>query len=152
MRKSLRYFDILPDDIDIVILTHLHKDHTENVGMYSKACIYMHSGKKSNIQNINMIYSDKYNLVDGVVLVYTPGHCLEEMSVFVSSDRHYVIAGDAIPLEKNYIKNVPPAININKKIALESIKRIVRYADVIIPGHGVPFMVNSNLDRSTGDI
>lgn len=62
------------------------------------------------------------------------------MSVFVEADRRYVIAGDAIPMENNFRKMVPPAINCDAEEALQSIKKIKRYADVIIPGHGFPFM------------
>lgn len=60
--------------------------------------------------------------------------------MFVEADRRYVIAGDTIPLEANFRKNVPPALNSDPDLALESIKRVRRYADVVIPGHGFPFM------------
>ena len=60
----------------------------------------------------------------------------------MDADRHYVIAGDTIPLEDNYTRNVPPAVNTDRDLALESIKRVRRYADVVIPGHGFPFMAD----------
>jgi glyoxylase-like metal-dependent hydrolase (beta-lactamase superfamily II) len=59
----------------------------------------------------------------------------------VQADRRYVIAGDALPTEENYVKNVPPGINYDPDLAMESIKRIVGYADVVVPGHGLPFSV-----------
>lgn len=72
--------------------------------------------------------------------MHTPGHTKGSMSVFIKSERKYVIAGDAIPTENNFRRMVPPATNYDKDLALQSIKMIKGYADVVIPGHGNPFM------------
>jgi glyoxylase-like metal-dependent hydrolase (beta-lactamase superfamily II) len=62
--------------------------------------------------------------------------------VFVDADRRYVVAGDAIPLEDNFRKMVPPRLNTDSALALQSIKNISQYAQVVIPGHGFPFMTD----------
>lgn len=142
VRTSLSQIGIRPDEVDIVVLTHAHKDHSENVGMYKNAKVYIHSGSKTDIPGTIIIDAPAFSLCEGVKLIHTPGHCNEEMSVFVEADRKYVCAGDAIPLEGNLRKNVPPAINVDARLALESIKKIREYADVVIPGHGFPFMTD----------
>lgn len=142
VRTSFKQLGILPEEVDIVVLTHTHSDHVENLGLYKKAKVYVHSGSKVRIPGTIVIDSPEYKLCEGVRLVHTPGHCNEEMSVFVNADRKYVCAGDAIPLEDNFVKDVPPAINIDARLALESIKKIRDYADVVIPGHGFPFMTD----------
>jgi len=43
-------------------------------------------------------------------------------------------------LEDNLRLNVPPRLNNDPEAALQSIKKIREYADVIVPGHGFPFM------------
>lgn len=142
VRTSFSQIGIHPDEVDMVVLTHTHSDHTENIDMYRNARRYIHSGSKTDIPGTIIIDAPVFKLCEGVKLVHTPGHCNEEMSVFVDADRKYVCAGDAIPLEGNFRKNLPPAINVDARLALESIKKIREYADVVIPGHGFPFMTD----------
>lgn len=140
IKTSFKQIGVFPKDVDIVVLTHTHSDHIGNIPFYPNAKVFVHKGGKTDIPGARIVESDDFKLCDGVRLVYTPGHCTEEMSVFVDADVHYVVAGDAIPLEDNYRKNRPPALNTDRRLALESIKRIGEYADVVIPGHGFPFM------------
>lgn len=140
VKTSFKQIGVFPKEVDIVVLTHVHHDHIENLDMYQKAKVYVHSGSDEEIPGAVVIDKDEYQLCEGVKLVHTPGHCPEEMSVFVEADRKYVVAGDAIPLEDNFFKMIPPRLNVDPALALESIKKIGNYADVIIPGHGFPFM------------
>ncbi len=140
LKTSFKQIGVFVKDVDIVVLTHTHEDHTENLDMFAKAKVYLHSGSDRTIPGAIIVDDEEYELCEGVKLVHTPGHCPEEMSVFVEADRRYVIAGDAIPLEDNFFKNVPPRLNTDSGQALESIKKIRDYADVIVPGHGFPFM------------
>ncbi len=140
LKTSFRQIGVLPKDVDIVVLTHTHSDHLENLDMFKKAKVYVHSGADREIPGATIIDEDEFDLCEGVKLVHTPGHCPEEMSVFVQAERRYVVAGDAIPLEDNFFKNIPPRLNYDPELALQSIKKIGNYADVIIPGHGFPFM------------
>ncbi len=142
VKTSFKQIGVFPKDVDMVVLTHTHSDHVENLDLYPKAKVYVHKGGKTDIPGAVVIDEDEYRLTEGVTLVHTPGHCTEEMSVFVDADRHYVVAGDAVPLEDNFRKNVPPAVNTDARLALESIKKIGDYADVVIPGHGFPFMTD----------
>ena len=142
VKTSFKQIGVFPKEVDMVVLTHTHSDHRENLDMYPNARVYVHKGGKSEIPGAKIIDQDEYKLTDGVKLVYTPGHCTEEMSVFVDSDVHYVIAGDAIPLEGNFRKDEPPTLSTDRRLALESIKKIREYADVVIPGHGFPFMTD----------
>lgn len=140
VKTSFKQIGVFPKDVDTVILTHSHRDHVENLGFYKNAKVYIHSGASEEIPGATVIDDDEFKICEGVTMVHTPGHCPEECSVFVEADRRYVIAGDTIPLEANFRKNVPPALNSDPDLALESIKRVRRYADVVIPGHGFPFM------------
>ncbi len=142
LKTSFKQIGVFIKDVDIVVLTHTHHDHIENLDMFPKAKVYVHSGADTKIPGAIEVDKDVFELCEGVKLVHTPGHCPEEMSVFVDADRHYVIAGDAVPLEDNFTKNIPPRLNTDEKLALESIKVIREYADVVIPGHGFPFMAD----------
>ncbi|MBF8304708.1 MAG: hypothetical protein HW399_1083, partial [Dehalococcoidia bacterium] len=37
LMRSLKDLDMVPDDIDVVFITHWHKDHFGNLGIFNKA-------------------------------------------------------------------------------------------------------------------
>ena len=141
LKTSFKQIGVLPKDVDTVILTHSHSDHVGNNGMFENADILMHPDELGGVRDAKPLAVGT-DLIPGVKIVHTPGHTSGSISVFVSADMKYAIAGDAIPKHGNYEKMVPPAINIDKELALESIKMITKYADVIVPGHDPPFIVN----------
>lgn len=143
VKTSFRQIGVFPKDVDTVILTHAHSDHIENLGFYKSAKhVYIHSGSDTEVPGATVIDGDEFEVCEGVRIVHTPGHVPEECSVFVDADRRYAIAGDTIPLEGNFRRNVPPAQSADPDAALQSIKKIRKYADVVIPGHGFPFMAD----------
>ncbi|MBR7152819.1 MAG: MBL fold metallo-hydrolase [Candidatus Methanomethylophilaceae archaeon] len=142
LKTSFRQIGVLPKDVDMVVLTHDHDDHIGNLDMFQNASVYVHEGFGRQVPRMTVVKGEDFQLCKGVRLVHTPGHCDCHMSVFVDADRHYVVAGDAIPLEDNFRRRVPPALNTDRDAALESIKKIGAYADVVIPGHGFPFMTD----------
>ncbi|MDD2626257.1 MAG: MBL fold metallo-hydrolase [Candidatus Methanomethylophilus sp.] len=129
--------DIYPNDVDTVVLTHNHTDHTGNVEMFPNAKVLIHEGEIV-FPGAEIIYEDQ-EIAPGVLLVHTPGHTRGSMSVFVQTDRRVAIAGDAVPLSDNLLKEIPPRQNTDPAAALSSIRAIAAWADVVIPGHGVPF-------------
>ncbi len=142
IKTSFRQIGIFPEDVDTVILTHAHSDHVGNLKRFSKAKVYIHEGSDSDIPGAIVVKDDDFQVCPDVRMVHTPGHCAEECSVFVEGeDRTYVCAGDAAPLADNIREDKPPALNTDEALAIESIKRIKAYADVVIPGHGAPFIV-----------
>ena len=141
VKTSFRQIGIFPEDVDTVILTHAHADHTGNLRRYKKARVLMHSGSDVAMEGAELIDADEYEICPGVRMVHTPGHCPEECSVFVEADRRYAIAGDTVPLQDNIREGKPPAINTDHDLAMESMRRVERFADVVVPGHGAPFLV-----------
>lgn len=141
VKNSFRELGVFMKDVDTVVLTHWHSDHVENLDLFPNAKVYLHEGGP-DVSVKHETVTEDFDLCPGVRLVHTPGHTHDSMSVFVKADRNYAIAGDAIPLEDNYRKKVPPALNYDRVLAMESIKSIVRFADVIVPGHGFPFMTD----------
>jgi len=137
VKDSLKQLRVLPKDVDSVVFTHAHHDHVENVDLFPKAKIYVRKEEESD----KGIKVDRdMELCPGVKLIHTPGHTAGSMSVFVTAERKYAITGDAVPLQDNVLKMVPPGLNIDKDLAMKSIKAIVSFADVIVPGHGFPFI------------
>ena len=139
LKNSFRELGVFMKDVDTVILTHSHSDHIENLDLFPNAKVYLHAGGEE-VPFKHEIVTEDIEIAEGVKLVHTPGHTPDSMSVFVKADRNYAVAGDAVPLEDNIRKKVPPRLNYDPDLAMQSIKSIVRFADVIVPGHGFPFM------------
>jgi glyoxylase-like metal-dependent hydrolase (beta-lactamase superfamily II) len=139
IKIAFKQIGVFPKDVDTIVLTHSHYDHVGNNDMFENAQILMHPDEHGCVSGVKPLDTDK-ELAPGIRIVHTPGHTKGSISVFVKADQRYVIAGDALPKHGNYEKMVPPRINIDEKLAMESIKMIIRYADVIMPGHDSPFL------------
>ena len=137
IRAALADFGTSPEGIDTVVLTHTHGDHIGNLDMFPNARVMAHREERP-WGGIELV-EDGQTIVEGVRIMHTPGHTRGSISVVVDSERTFVIAGDALPTVNNFVKWVPPGINYDPRVALDSMSRIVDVADVIIPGHGPAF-------------
>jgi glyoxylase-like metal-dependent hydrolase (beta-lactamase superfamily II) len=135
-----------PENIDIVVLTHLHIDHSRNTNIFSNAVLYVkHSdvGTKWDINDITVLGIELENLeiAKDVKIILTPGHFPFHLSVVVKAkDEIVVVAGDAVAKKENLGKIPYP--QWNNEEYLKSQKKILEIADWIIPGHGKMFRVD----------
>jgi len=118
---------VKPEEIDCIINTHSHSDHCGNNHIFSRAKTL--AAKEGDI------------IEPGVWVLATPGHSMDSISVAVMSKVVIVIAGDALPTLGNLLKNVPPAVHVDRDLAMASMQRIITLADFVIPGHDFPFSV-----------
>jgi N-acyl homoserine lactone hydrolase len=125
--ERLRERGLNPEDIDLVINTHDHQDHIGNNFLFSRAKLL--SPKEGDL------------IAPGVKIIDTPGHSMDSISVVIESQEIVVLAGDALPTLSNHIKGVPPAHHVDRGMACRSMSRILKIADVVIPGHDRPFSV-----------
>lgn len=133
---------VFPKDVDTVVLTHSHDDHTGCNRLFPNARILIHSGAEREVPDAEIVDKDT-DIAKGVRLVHTPGHTPDSMSVFVESDRRYAVVGDASPLRGNLEKRIVPRINCDPEAAMDSMARIAGWADVVVPGHDRPFRVGA---------
>lgn len=132
VRTAMKQIGIRLDEVMYIVHTHPHHDHVGNDGLFKKAKT-MEFGPGKPGETLA-------EPAPGVRIVATPGHTLDSVSVFVETDgMNYAICGDAIPLEDNFRKNIPPGICADEGLAMESLKAVSRFADVVVPGHGGPF-------------
>jgi N-acyl homoserine lactone hydrolase len=140
LTDSLSARGLAPADIDFVVNTHLHLDHCGCNLMFRQSAFY--ADKKENPPAYFRSADDGKELVPDVKFLSTPGHTEGSLSVIVKADgKTYAIVGDAIPTVENYETMTPPAINIDLRQAKESMKRILKIADIVVPGHGGQFDV-----------
>lgn len=123
--ERLKKLGVEVEEINTVILTHLHWDHCSNMKLFKKAVFYVHSRELQFALDPHVLYYKSYEskklgvappfenvelkTVDGeydynsfITLFPTPGHSPGHQSVAVrTAEGLYVIAGDAIFSEEN---------------------------------------------------
>lgn len=141
--KALEDLDIRVTDIDYIVNTHSHPDHSANNQLFPRAEV--------------IIPEDGEEIAPGVWTLVTSGHSPDSISIVVEegllcgkkdraaprsqNPQRIVIAGDALPTRGNFEKNVPPAIHTDRGLAVKSMQKVISLADVVIPGHDLPFIV-----------
>ena len=152
--EALKQEGLTPENIDKVVLTHLHLDHLVNVDLFNKAKIYLKfkggNDYPGQYQVLSEGYLNRADLSDGaeiskgVKIIHTSGHTMDLISVVVETDKgKVVITGDAISDESwtDLNKQPEPMIVVGVEKYNESRKKILEIADYIIPGHGGMFKV-----------
>ncbi len=161
--KSLARIGITPDDVDIVIQTHLHFDHTLNTRKCRNAKVYVQKNELAQAYNphpltaqmyqwfdkggkgFNYIIVDgDYELLPGIELLSVPGHSAGCQAVAVSTVKGKAIISGFCSINENFdppasLKApqpvICPGIHLNAVQAYESLWRVKRMADIILPVH-----------------
>lgn len=145
-----------PDEIDIVINTHLHWDHCGNNRLFKKARFVIQkqewSAAHNPIQTQSNFYLpelfdsieyfdwifvyDEYEVAPGVKVFLTPGHSEGHQSVLVKTEEGKLcISGDVSALLENIRDNIPAGILTSLGETYTSMERIRGIAQRILPGH-----------------
>jgi glyoxylase-like metal-dependent hydrolase (beta-lactamase superfamily II) len=139
--KALKKRGVRPEQIDIIINTHEHFDHTSNNYLFPNARrIISHYEWLPDATcldwKIDGVVDYEREIMHGVRTIWTQGHAFDHISVVVETGKKtIVIAGDAI--REKYLQGepVPSHYHMREKY-VENVKRILAMADEIIPGHG----------------
>jgi len=154
------------DSIDLVVCTHAHWDHIENVDMFPRAEVVMHGDERRYVRAphrndfacpewIDAVvarYEDRVRTVEegtkllpGVEVVAAPGHSAGTIAVAVaSSDGIAVIAGDSIQNAMVARERRNALVFWNDTLATRSISKLLAIGDLIYPGHDLPFRLNAD--------
>ncbi len=149
--EALKKENLSIPDIDYVILTHYHLDHSLPAGIFETA----------KILDDSEIYSfdGKIEKHDGripetdIEIHRTPGHDMFHCTVLARSKKFgkVAIVGDVFwwsddeeqkTDKESLLKHEDPYVK-NKKDLINSRKKILEVADNIIPGHGRVFKVHN---------
>jgi len=145
---SLERENLRTDQIDFVILTHTHLDHSILAGIFENAVI-LDSGDQF-LQN-GIIKRQENSMFEGIEIIPTPGHDQFHCSILIKTENmgNILIAGDvfwwldAYEPEKDFesLLNLDDPYMKDKVALIESRKKILEISDYIIPGHGKMFKV-----------
>ncbi len=139
-------------DIQAVILTHSHIDHTTNIFLFPQARIYnrfKHGDYKGQFQSINEGFVQRFDILhesiaEGVKIIETTGHSIDHISVVIETELgKVVVAGDALVKQSWVDTSKLPDKDLVYSIEeyQKSRENILTLADYIIPGHGAMFRV-----------
>lgn len=145
---------LTPDDIHIVINTHLHDDHCGNNSLFSKATFYVHKDELAFCKQPHPIdhrYDEYFieetefveimencELLPGLELHVSPGHTVGCMTVLVETGEGKVAITGFCCNNENFPENGPavcPGVHIDAIAAYDSIQKIKGMNVKVMPMH-----------------
>lgn len=168
IEDGLGKFGLKPEDIDIVILTHMHEDHVQLARKYPKAKFIVQKAELEAARNPHPVQQftylkDPFNdinfeiiegdqkIVDGVSVVSTPGHSAGGQSVIIETAKGKAVITGFCCIRRNFeppegivTPVIVPGILLDAVKAYDSMLKVKEIADIIVPLHDKEFL---NIDR-----
>lgn len=152
--EALQTVGVKPEDIDVIIHTHLHNDHCENDYQCTKAQIVVQKAEYEFFRhphpidhryypdlldglNVQLVEGD-VAFRDGIDLIFTPGHTPGGQSVAVRTSAGKAIITGFCCNAANFPADAPvvaSGVHTDAIAAYESAKKIREMADILIPLH-----------------
>jgi glyoxylase-like metal-dependent hydrolase (beta-lactamase superfamily II) len=146
LKSALKNDRLSLDDIDIVIVSHSHYDHSRNTRLFvkNKVCnISLFFQRQELIKNTVLIPGTE------IIVLRTPGHVDRHVAFLVNTAAgKCAIAGDVFWWEDGQEQKVDFQSLINQddplaknmSVLQNSRLNLIKCADFIIPGHGKEFI------------
>lgn len=144
------------DDIDAVLLTHLHFDHACNVDLLPNATfvvteqewafandlthrdVFIQESAIMPLRNgkVRFIKGDDEEVFPGVTAMLTPGHTPGSVSYILHQDdgQKWALAGDAAK-NRGELRTRQVQMSLDPEATASSLEKIVATADRVLPGH-----------------
>ena len=163
--EGLQRWGLTPEEIDIVIHTHLHNDHCENDYKCINATFYAHENELKRIHDphpldfryledfiedieengqIEVITTD-CQIVPGISVVCTPVHTDGGLSVVIDTSAGKAVITGFCTIMENFdpppeirameMTVIPPGTHVNTYEAYDVMLKIKDMADILIPLH-----------------
>jgi glyoxylase-like metal-dependent hydrolase (beta-lactamase superfamily II) len=163
--EGLAKWSLKPEDIDIVIHTHLHNDHCENDYKCINADILVHEKELESIHDphpLDYRYLEDYiedvedngqikpvcqdmEIVPGISVMHTPAHTKGGMTVFVDTPKGRAAITGFCVIDQNFsppkeirameMDVIPPGTPVNAYEAYDILVKVKEMADLLIPLH-----------------
>lgn len=153
--KKLPALGVKPEEIDMVILTHLHWDHAANNHLFTNAEFYVqkeeliyaidplpihaagYDAERIFMTKYHILYGDE-EIIEGISVLLVPGHTSGSQCVLVNTaDGIYAVTGDFINKFSDWTSNprLPASIHTDLIAYFNSFKKLEKACDHILPGH-----------------
>jgi N-acyl homoserine lactone hydrolase len=167
--EGLAKWGLKPEEIDVVIHTHLHNDHCENDFKCVNARFYIHEKELTSIHaphpldfryneefildveengQIEKIVEDR-EILPGIRVVHTPAHTEGGLSILIDTPGgRAVITGFCVIMENFYppkqikameMEVIPPGTLVNAYQAYDLLVRVKSMAEILLPLHEPAF-------------
>lgn len=164
IKTALSRVGLTPEDIDVVILTHLHWDHSQNTALFKNASVVVQREEMRyaiaplpnhriicyepiamkpywlETPRFEIVTGDR-QIVPGVSVIATPGHSPGYQCVVVDTEQgKIVIAGCMIPTFQNWGSSalgthIPGGLFVNLQDYWNSLEKIESITNTVLPGH-----------------
>ena len=167
--QGLDRWNLKPEDIDIIIHTHLHNDHCENDYKCINADIYVHEKELARIHDPHALdyrYLEDYiedveengqikiltkdtEIVPGIKCMHTPVHTDGGMSIIIDTLEGLAVITGFCVINENFnppieikameMEVIPPGTHVNVYESYDIMLKIKEMADILLPLHEPEF-------------
>lgn len=162
LQRQLHLCGVRPEEIDYVVMSHLHHDHAGNIGLFpnakiivqrqelSDALVTAHTAKENGLyhkEDVDVIadwnlVEGRYQLLDGIEMIPLPGHTrgLQGLLLTLENMGKILITSDACYTGVNY---GPPirlsSLTVDDKLSQDTIETIKKITEemhaLVLFGH-----------------
>lgn len=163
--QGLAKWGLKPEDIEVIIHTHLHNDHCENDYKCVNAEIYVHEKEITRIHDPHpldyrylydyiedveengqiKIISQDQEILPGINCMHTPAHTEGGMTIFINTAAGTAAITGFCVIEENFnppveikameMEVIPPGTHVNVYEAYDIMIDVKNKADIILPVH-----------------
>lgn len=159
--EALNSVNITPEDIDIIIQTHLHFDHCGHSALCKKAKVIVQEAELNFAYSPHALFFGSYNvrflkdlrfhvvtgdceILPGIRVLLIPGHSPGTQAVAVNTKEGVAIISGFCSIKENFFPPeqmrtrwpvLTPGVSVNSLQAFDSALKIKGLADIIIPNH-----------------
>ncbi|MCP4757818.1 MAG: N-acyl homoserine lactonase family protein [Proteobacteria bacterium] len=167
--EGLAVWSLTPEDIDIVIHTHLHRDHIENDDKCVNARFYIHENEWRLVEDphpLDYRYEESFlwgieergqiefvgedmEIAPGIKVIHSPAHTEGGMSVLVETEQGTAVITGFCTILENFspppmakgqgLEVIPPGTHTNAKQSYDTVLKIKNMAEILLPLHEPKF-------------
>ncbi|MFA6553361.1 MAG: MBL fold metallo-hydrolase [Patescibacteria group bacterium] len=146
LAAGLQKEGLKPEDIQYVLITHYHPDHAYGAAWFPQAALLDY---KERYQGDSIKQHDGFVPGTELAIMHTPGHTPEHCSLAVPTEQGMVVvAGDVFwwpdGVKQTLDIDYPDEYAQDVATLQESRQKLLKLADVIIPGHGHAMQVTKD--------
>ena len=158
--NALAEAGVKPNEVELVLLTHLHWDHAGNCDLFPEARVLAQEKevqygrspgrffRKSflsplsgwprppwELPNLDLIDGEQ-EIRPGIRALPVPGHTPGSQAILVDTEQgRYAIAGDAVFTYENLERDIPPGFHNDVDHSMESMEILRQRSDHVLPSH-----------------
>jgi glyoxylase-like metal-dependent hydrolase (beta-lactamase superfamily II) len=157
----LAKFDLAPDDVDTVALTHLHFDHYVNAPLYRQARFFVSEREWRYLQDPDSLpgcplagfpraplqwigsdpdrlrlINDGFDIAPGIQMFWTGGHSPGHMVVKIpTSQGAAIVVGDAFYLYEHLEQDIPVGYRTSLPELIDGYRWLRKQGAILLPAH-----------------